>query len=445
MSVIGQRSCAALFSVFQKGSDDMQNSENLKIENGTRAVLVALCTGDVQGAETSLAELESLLATAGGEAAATVIQNLDKPNPKTYIGSGKAEEIARLVENDGGIDLAVFDNELSPSQIANLEELIGVRVIDRTMLILDIFALHAVTGEGKLQVEIACLRYTAPRLTGKGKELSRLGGGIGTRGPGESKLESDRRHLKRRIAALEEEIAEMERTRRTKRAAREKKAIKSAAIVGYTNSGKSTLLNRLTDAGILAENKLFATLDPTTRLLTTENGTEVLLTDTVGFIDRLPHHLVKAFKSTLDELKYADIIIHLTDGSESADEIQRKAAVTDSLIDELCGGDKPLLRVYNKMDAADPQQLVPAGVIEISAKTGKGVPEFLQRLEETVRGGKRRADFLFPAAEAGKASALYASAEVESSGYNDDGSLSVVAYCEEKDLGRFAKYLHTGG
>jgi len=420
-------------------------TQNLIIEQGeekqTRAVLVSLCTGDSAATDVSLDELENLLETAGGVTVARVVQNMEKPNAKTYIGSGKAKEIADFVENDGDIDLVVFDNELSPSQIANLEELTGVRVIDRTMLILDIFALHAVTGEGKLQVEIACLRYTAPRLTGKGKDLSRLGGGIGTRGPGESKLESDRRHLKRRIAALEEELQEMERTRVTQRAARDKKQIKNAAIVGYTNSGKSTLLNYLTNAWILAENKLFATLDPTTRLLTTENGVELLLTDTVGFIDRLPHHLVKAFKSTLDELRYADIIIHLTDGSEDPDEIRRKAAVTDSLIEELCGGDKPILRVYNKMDKKAEDDFVPAGVIEISARTGNGVTELISALEEEVRGGRRKTVFRFPARDAGKISALYAFAEIEDTIYNDDGSVTVTAYCEAKEVGRLEKYI----
>lgn len=418
----------------------MQNDTAVNISGGTRAVLVALCTGG-ETADASLCELEGLLETAGGTAVATVIQNMDKPNPKTYIGTGKAKEIAQLVEADGEIDLVVFDNELTPSQIANLEELIGARVIDRTMLILDIFALHAVTGEGKLQVEIACLRYTAPRLTGKGKELSRLGGGIGTRGPGESKLESDRRHLKRRIAALEEELAEMERTRHTQRAARDKKALKSVAIVGYTNSGKSTLLNRLTAAGILAEDKLFATLDPTTRLLTTENGVEMLLTDTVGFIDRLPHHLVKAFKSTLDELKYADIIVHLTDGSEPPEEIERKSAVTDSLIDELCGTGKPLIRVYNKMDMADPAYIVPADVVEISARTGMGIGGFISRLEDAVRDGRRMVTLHFPQRAVGLASALYTSAEVQQADYNDDGSLTVVAYCEEKEIGKLSEYI----
>ena len=410
-------------------------------EKQTKAVLVSLCTGDADATEVSLCELENLLETAGGVTVARVVQNMEKPNAKTYIGSGKAKEIAEFVESNGDVDLVVFDNELSPSQIANLEELTGVRVIDRTMLILDIFALHAVTGEGKLQVEIACLRYTAPRLTGKGKDLSRLGGGIGTRGPGESKLESDRRHLRRRIAALEEELKEMERTRVTQRAARDKKQIKNAAIVGYTNSGKSTLLNYLTDAGILAENKLFATLDPTTRLLTTENGVELLLTDTVGFIDRLPHHLVKAFKSTLDELRYADIIIHLTDGSEDADERRRKAAVTDSLIEELCGGDKPILRVYNKMDKKAEGDFIPAGVIEISARTGDGVAELISALEEEVRGGRRKVAFCFPSGAAGKISALYAFAEIEGTVYNDDGSVTVTAYCEAKEVGRLSEYI----
>lgn len=410
-------------------------------EKQTRAVLVSLCTGDGTATEVSLDELENLLETAGGTAVVRVVQNMEKPNAKTYIGSGKAKEIADFVENDGDIDLVVFDNELSPSQIANLEELTGVRVIDRTMLILDIFALHAVTGEGKLQVEIACLRYTAPRLTGKGKELSRLGGGIGTRGPGESKLESDRRHLKRRISALEEELAEMQRTRDTQRAARDKKQIKNAAIVGYTNSGKSTLLNYLTDAGILAENKLFATLDPTTRLLTTENGVELLLTDTVGFIDRLPHHLVKAFKSTLDELRYADIIIHLTDGSEDADERRRKEGVTDSLIEELCGGNKPILRVYNKMDKKADGDFIPAGVIEISARTGNGVSGLISALEEEVRGGRNKVVFSFPGHAVGKISALYTFAEIEDTSYNDDGSVTVTAYCEAKEVGRLSEYI----
>lgn len=410
-----------------------------------RGILVSVCTGDSVEAERSLDELESLLDTAGGTVVARVMQNLESPNTKTYIGSGKAKEIADFAAADGDIDLVVFDNELSPSQLNNLEELIGTRVIDRTMLILDIFALHAVTGEGKLQVEIACLRYTAPRLTGKGKELSRLGGGIGTRGPGESKLESDRRHIRSRIAALEEELKEMERTRLTKRAARDKKAIKSAAIVGYTNSGKSTLLNYLTNADILAENKLFATLDPTTRLLTTENGVEVLLTDTVGFIDRLPHHLIKAFKSTLDELKFADIIISVTDASEEDDIRRRKGQVTDKLIEELCGEDKPIIRAFNKIDAVVDRDYIPAGAVEISAKTGLGVDGLISALETAVRDGKKRCVFTFPMHAVSKMSTLYTFAEVEGTEYNDDGSVTVTALCEEKEIGRLSEYLKEGG
>ncbi len=410
-------------------------------EKAVRGVLVSVCTGDQFASELSLDELENLLDTAGGTVAARVVQNLDSPNAKTYIGTGKAKEIADFIAADGDIDLVVFDNELSPSQLNNLEELIGVRVIDRTMLILDIFALHAVTGEGKMQVEIACLRYTAPRLTGKGKELSRLGGGIGTRGPGESKLESDRRHIKRRIAALEEELREMERTRLTKRAARDKKPIKSAVIVGYTNSGKSTLLNYLTDAGILAENKLFATLDPTTRLLTTEGGEELLLTDTVGFIDGLPHHLIKAFKSTLDELKFADIIISVTDSSEEDSRRRRKSEVTRKLIDELCGEHKPIVQVFNKIDKVVDRDFIPADAIEISALTGKGVDKLVSTLEDIVRGGRKAVCFKFPRSAAGKLSSLYSFGEVLETEYNDDGSISVKAYCEEKEIGRLAEYI----
>ncbi len=418
------------------------NEENNALaEKSARGVLVSVCMGDPFLSELSLDELESLLETAGGTTVARVVQNLESPNTKTYIGSGKAKEIADFIEKDGDIDLVVFDNELSPSQLNNLEEIVGVRVIDRTMLILDIFALHAVTGEGKMQVEIACLRYTAPRLTGKGKELSRLGGGIGTRGPGESKLESDRRHIKRRIAALEAELKEMERTRLTKRAARDKKSIKSAVIVGYTNSGKSTLLNYLTDAGILAENKLFATLDPTTRLLTTEGGEEVLLTDTVGFIDGLPHHLIKAFKSTLDELKYADMIISVTDASEEDSRRRRKTEVTEKLIDELCGEHKPIIRVYNKMDKAVDREFIPADAVEISALTGNGVDTLVSTLETIVKGGRKTVSFRFPYSEAGKMSLLYSFGEVLETEYNDDGSISVKALCEEKEIGRLAQYV----
>ena len=281
------------------------------------AVLVGVVMrdDDPDEVEVSLDELERLLDTAGGEVFARMVQNKSTPDPRTLIGSGKVEELAELCRaND--VDLVVFDCDLSPVQIRNLEDdlrgdnkKMKLRVIDRSMLILDIFALHAVTAEGKLQVELAQLQYTAPRMTGHGIEMSRLGGGIGTRGPGESKLESDRRHMKRRVDALRAELAVVEKNRRTMRASRDRSGLPRVAIVGYTNAGKSTLLNALTGAGILAEDKLFATLDPTTRKFNLPGGETILLTDTVGFIRKLPHHLVSAFRSTLEEAVYADIIL----------------------------------------------------------------------------------------------------------------------------------------
>ncbi len=423
-------------------------SENLNITNELqkgqgRAVLVSVSTADEnETTMRSLDELARLLETAGGEEAARIIQNRATPDKATYIGSGKVQELAEFIKNDGDISLVIFDNELTPSQIANLEREMDcdVRVIDRTMLILDIFALHAVTGEGKLQVEIACLRYTAPRLTGRGKDLSRLGGGIGTRGPGESKLESDRRHLKRRIAALSEEIAEIERTRNVKRASRARSGIKSAAIIGYTNAGKSTLLNTLTDAGILAEDKLFATLDPTTRRLTLPSGAEILLTDTVGFIDRLPTHLVKAFKSTLEELKYADYIINITDASEDIQERERKRAVTLDLINELGAGDKPIIDVFNKCDIARQDTPFPKGSIEISAKSGKGTENLLLRLDELVASGKKKLKLLVPHSEAGVVTEIYRLATVIDCEYVDNGAL-ITAECDARAQGTFEKYV----
>ena len=318
----------------------------------TQAILVGLCLpeGDPEETEKSLDELERLLETAGGSCFAKVVQNKDHPDPRTCVGSGKVAEIRNLCARCG-IDLVIFDTELSPAQIRNLEDGIGdeVRVIDRSMLILDIFALHAVTAEGRLQVELAQLKYTAPRLIGKGADLSRLGGGIGTRGPGESKLESDRRHMKRRIAALEAELEALERSRRTIRAARDRSGLSKVAIVGYTNAGKSTLLNRLTDAGILAEDKLFATLDPTTRKLELPDGTDVLLTDTVGFIRKLPTELIESFKSTLDEVREADLLLHVVDISHPRFEDQ--IAVVKQTLQEIGAGDKPVYLVFNKIDA----------------------------------------------------------------------------------------------
>lgn len=412
-----------------------------------QAILVGLCLpdGDAEETEKSLAELERLLETAGGSCFAKVIQNKDRPDPRTCVGSGKVAEISALCRMNG-IGLVVFDTELSPAQIKNLEDGIGedVRVIDRSMLILDIFALHAVTGEGKLQVELAQLKYTAPRLIGKGTELSRLGGGIGTRGPGESKLESDRRHMKRRIAALEAELEALERSRRTIRAARDRSGLTKVAIVGYTNAGKSTLLNRLTDAGILAEDKLFATLDPTTRKLELPDGTDVLLTDTVGFIRKLPHHLVHAFRSTLEEATEADVLAVVVDASDP--EYRSQLETTEALLEELGASDKPTLYVFNKCDkgAAEPFRTIGSytenrRTVCISAATGQGIELLLTELQNLIHEGKKRVTFVIPNADAGVLSRLYAAAVVEEVDYGSD-CMTVTATVDAKTHGMYRRY-----
>ncbi len=410
----------------------------------TRAVLVALCPDNdlATEVEKSLDELARLLDTAGGETVARLVQNKDTPDVRTVIGSGKVEELKALCQNSD-IGTVIFDCDLSPSQIRNLEEeLDGPLVIDRSMLILDIFALHATTGEGKLQVELAQLKYTAPRLIGKGTELSRLGGGIGTRGPGESKLESDRRHMKRRIDALEDELAVLEKNRMTMRASRDRSGLPKVAIVGYTNAGKSTLLNRLTGAGILAADKLFATLDPTTRKLSLPCGETVLLTDTVGFIRKLPHHLVKAFKSTLDEAVYADILLVLIDASD--EEYPEQLAVTESLLSELGAADKPTVYVFNKCDrgiAHSPASVLKSGekFICISAKNGDGMEEFSALLEQIVLSGKTRVTFRIPNSEQGALNILYKNATVEEVEYGAE-AVTVVATVDAKTRGMLKKY-----
>jgi GTP-binding protein HflX len=335
------------------------------------------------------------------------------------------EEIAALCE-DNEVELVIFDEELAPSQIRNLEEELGenVRVIDRSMLILDIFALHAVSREGKLQVELAQLKYTAPRLTGHGVEMSRLGGGIGTRGPGESKLETDRRHMHRRVVALEEELRELEGNRKTMRAARDRSGIPKIAIVGYTNAGKSTLLNRLTDAGILAEDKLFATLDPTTRKYELPSGDSVLLTDTVGFIRKLPHHLIHAFKSTLDEAVYADALMIVIDVSDP--EHPEQVKVTEELLEELGAAGKPTLYVFNKCDLGISDPWMPGKTAEnvhtvaVSAKTGQGIELLLEEMQAILHEGKKRVTFHIPNNRAGALNTLYRYATVEDVEYGAD-------------------------
>ena len=420
-----------------------------------QAILVGVVTrdDDAEEVEVSLDELARLLDTAGGEVFARVVQNKATPDPRTLIGSGKVGELAELCRNNQ-VGLVVFDCDLTPVQIRNLEDDIRgkatdgdnsmeLRVIDRSMLILDIFALHAVTGEGKLQVELAQLKYTAPRLMGKGTEMSRLGGGIGTRGPGESKLESDRRHMRRRITALENELEILDKNRRTMRASRDKSGIAKVAIVGYTNAGKSTLLNRLTDAGILAEDKLFATLDPTTRKFELPGGESILLTDTVGFIRNLPHHLVKAFKSTLDEAVYADVLMILVDASD--EEYPTQLRVTQELLAELGAAGKPTLYVFNKCDAGI--ACPPSSVINtddeysvcISAKNGKGVDKLAEMLETILHNGKTRATFIIPNAEQGALNILYKNATVENVEYGADG-VTVQATVDEKTRGMLRKY-----
>ena len=427
----------------------MQLNFNDAKEHISKAVLVGIVTRDTNSEEVEkeLDELARLLDTAGGEEVARLVQNKETPDPRTVIGSGKIWELSELCRNNG-VKLVVFDAELSPSQIRNIEDDLGddISVIDRSMLILDIFALHATTGEGKLQVELAQLRYTAPRLIGKGTQLSRLGGGIGTRGPGESKLESDRRHMKRRIVALEGELDELEKNRMTMRASRDKSQIPQIAIVGYTNAGKSTLLNTLTDAGILAENKLFATLDPTTRKLKLPCGETVLLTDTVGFIRKLPHHLVKAFKSTLDEAVYADILMIVIDAHD--DEAKAQLEVTETLLAELGAAGKPTIYVYNKCDLGvsaelpsyvanneDPNHIVCA----ISAKSGQGIDTLLQKVEEIIHQGKSKVTFVIPNSEQGALNILYKNATVESVDYGYEG-VTVVATVDQKVRGMLKKY-----
>ncbi len=410
-----------------------------------RAVLVGVVWGEEtqESVDASLDELERLLETAGGECVARLTQNKDTPDVRTVIGSGKAAELAYICACNG-ITLVVFDCELSPSQIRNVEDIVGndIRVIDRSMLILDIFALHAVSGEGKLQVELAQLKYTAPRLIGLGTQLSRLGGGIGTRGPGESKLETDRRHMMRRIKALESQIAEMEKTRRTMRASRDKSGIKEIAIVGYTNAGKSTLLNRLTDAGIIAEDKLFATLDPTTRKFTLPCGESVLLTDTVGFINKLPHHLVSAFHSTLEEACHADILMIIIDASD--EEYEARLAVTENLLSDLGAAGKPTLYVYNKCDmgirgVGRLGREAPENTAYISALTGQGCEQMLEKLEALVLDGKRRVTYLIPNSDAGALNTLYKYATVESVEYGAEG-MTVLALADSRARGMMKRY-----
>ncbi len=417
----------------------MKDSEIVK----SSAIIVGIAErgSDVPECERSLDELERLLDTAGGSVYARVIQVKDSFDPRTCIGSGKVKEISELC-NDNAIELVIFDFELTPAQIRNLEGDIGgdVRVIDRSMLILDIFALHATSGEGKLQVELAQLRYSAPRLMGHGTELSRLGGGIGTRGPGETKLESDRRHMKEKVIALEKRIAEMEHNRAVMRAQRDRSGLCKIALVGYTNAGKSTLLNALTGAGVLSEDKLFATLDPTTRKLELPCGESVLLTDTVGFIRKLPHHLVKAFKSTLDEVVYADILLIISDVTDP--EVREHIDVTLGVIEELGASDKPVIYVYNKCDMLEEGVPAPEGenTVVISGVTGQGIDRLLEVIETEIHRFKKKYSLLIPYSNQSVLSTLYDNYTVLEVNYVDDG-ISVEAILDERGRGLYGKFI----
>lgn len=410
----------------------------------TKAVLVGFIRSarELSACERGLDELSRLLDTAGGEEGARVIQQKSTVDPATVIGSGKVREIGELCRNHG-YETVIFDMELSPSQIRNLEEgFDGPLVLDRSMLILDIFALHAVTGEGKLQVELAQLRYTAPRLTGKGKELSRLGGTIGTRGPGESKLEEDRRHIHRRIDELSARLKEMEKNRATMRAARDRSGIVKVAIVGYTNAGKSTLLNCLTDAGVLSEDKLFATLDPTTRKLMLPDGEYVLLTDTVGLIRKLPHHLVEAFHSTLEEAALADVLLLLCDATDP--DCEEEIEVTRETLRSLGAADKPTLLVYNKCDAVEGRDLFAIereDAVFISAKTEKGVGKLLGRLAKMIRERKREYTLRFTYDKSGELNGVYQAGTVVSVEYLPE-YIEVKAVLDQKGKGRYRAYLY---
>ena len=420
----------------------MKDSEIVK----SAAILVSIAErgSDVDECERSLDELERLLDTAGGSVFARVLQVKDSFDPRTCIGSGKVKEISELCR-DNAIELVIFDFELTPAQIRNLENDIGegVRVIDRSMLILDIFALHATSGEGKLQVELAQLRYSAPRLMGRGTEMSRLGGGIGTRGPGETKLESDRRHMKEKVVALEKRLAEMEHNRAVMRAQRDRSGLPKVALVGYTNAGKSTLLNALTGAGVLSEDKLFATLDPTTRKLELPCGETILLTDTVGFIRKLPHHLVKAFKSTLDEVVYADILLIVSDINDP--EVAEHIEVTKEVIEDLSSSDKPIIYVYNKCDLLSRE--VPStendDTVFVSGVTGKGIDNLLSAIERTVQRFKKKYTLLIPYTSQALVSALYNNYTVSSTEYLDEG-ISVEVILDEKGRGMYGKYVVEG-
>ena len=401
-----------------------------------RVILVGVSEQDGDDAEDSLAELAELVKTAGASVAGTLIQKRELIHPGTYVGTGKVAEIAELLEHTGATGI-VCDDELSPAQLKNLETMLNTKVMDRTLIILDIFAARATTSEGKIQVELAQLKYRLSRLTGLGRSMSRLGGGIGTRGPGEKKLEIDRRLINDRIAQLNRELKEVVKHREIARAKRERNAVPVVAIVGYTNAGKSTLLNHLTDAEVLEEDKLFATLDPTTRMLELEGHQQVLLTDTVGFIRELPHHLIEAFKSTLEEAKYADYIIHVVDASNP--QRDKQMYIVYETLDHLGVKNKKILTLFNKIDIRtddDPLQDFRADhVLQISATENAGLDAVKDVLQEMLREDKIYIERVIPYAQAGVLQLVRNKGELVSEEYVPEG-ISIRAYVPMEVYGK---------
>lgn len=407
-----------------------------------RAVLVGLnadCfTKEQTATDETLEELDALLETAGGFCTGKVLQNRHAPDSHSFIGEGKAQEVRMLVEATAS-DMVIFDNELSPGNIRALEEIIGVTVLDRSALILDIFAQRAKTREGRLQVELAQYKYLLPRLSGMGGSLSRQGGGIGTRGPGETKLESDRRHIRERIYRLEEELEQVRQVRSVQRERRMKNSVPVVAIVGYTNAGKSTLLNQLTDAGIPANNRLFDTLDTTSRQLTVSDTLDVILSDTVGFIAKLPHHLVNAFHATLEELEYADLLLHVIDASDpNRDE---HIAVVDKLIADLAKPGTPVLQCYNKCDLVSAEE-IPVGedVVAISAKSGRGMDGLLKTIEAALGQARHHVMLCLPYSMGGQVEVLHNNAQVMKTEYTAEG-IEMEAVLDDILYGRLKEYI----
>ena len=415
----------------------MEQTRQAAGEKAVLAGLDAACfTREETASETSLEELQALLETAGGECVGTVLQSRPTPDPHSFVGQGKAEEIRELVKETGA-KLVIFDNDLTPSQIKALESLTGASVLDRSALILDIFAQRAKTREGKLQVELAQAQYYLP-LTVWNETMGRLGGGIGTRGPGETQLETDKRHIRSRVAKLRQELLEVRQVRGVQRRQRMKNNVPVVALVGYTNAGKSTILNALTGADIPANNRLFDTLDTTTRQLTVSDTCQVLLSDTVGFIAKLPHHLVEAFKATLEELEYADVLLHVIDASDP--ERQEHMAVVERLIEQLAKPGVPVIRCYNKCDLLPDDDLPrETGSVCISAKTGAGVDELLKKIEQELGKGLHQAVFLLPYSMAGFLDTLHQNAKVLRVDYQGEG-IEVEAIVDEVLFGKLSAY-----